>query len=82
MVDLKFATLELRDDKKAVMESVKRDGYTLEYASSRLQNDEEVALEAIKHRNEAWRFIPDELKDDKDFLEKVFSVNPCIRYCI
>ena len=43
---LRFASEELRDDKKVVLEAVKQDGRALRFASEKLCNDKDIQIAA------------------------------------
>jgi hypothetical protein len=45
---LEFASDILKNDKKFVLEAVKKCGYALWYVSDELRNDENIVLEAVK----------------------------------
>jgi hypothetical protein len=46
---LKYASLELQNNYKIVIEAVKNTGYALEHASCELQNNYKIVIEAVKN---------------------------------
>ena len=61
--------MELRGDKKVVMEAVKQNGWTLQHASKKLRGDKEVVLEAVKQNGWTLQFASEELRGDFGYPE-------------
>ncbi|CAD7972969.1 unnamed protein product [Amoebophrya sp. A25] len=73
---LQFISLELRDDKDAVLVAIKSTRYgrwpflyinsALKYAPTRLRNDREVVLAAVRAIAKPLQYASPELRDDRD----------------
>ena len=69
---LRYASVELKDDRQVVMEALKKDGCALQYASERLRNTERVVLAAIRQNKGALKYVGNKLKTNK-FVSKLVS---------
>ncbi len=55
---LKFeSSKELKSDKDYVLNSVKKDGLTIQFASAKLKKDKNIILEAVKNNGLAYEYI-------------------------
>jgi hypothetical protein len=73
--DLQYASAELRNDKKFVLEAVSRDGEALRFASLELRNDREVVLEAVSQIGGALFWASEELQNDEKFVLEAIKKN-------
>lgn len=86
---LKFASLNLRDNKEFVMPILTRIGMDIEYVSDRLKEDEDVVLASFSHqktsfsiggkedKNKLSFYTKDSLYDSPIFLKKDFIIKLC-----
>ncbi len=51
-------------DRRAIIEAIKRYGYTLRYASDEVKNDRDVVLDAVRQNGSALRYASNRLKDN------------------
>ena len=65
---LKYASMELRDDKDVVLSAVKKNGWSLSYASDRQADDKDIVLSAVKKYWGAWEAASPRLRKDKDVV--------------
>jgi hypothetical protein len=73
--------LELRNDRKFVLEMVKLRGVILRYVSEKLKNDREITIEAVKQDSYAIRWIADKFKNDREIaLEAVNQDGTALRW--
>jgi len=56
------------NNKREVLEAVKKWGGALEYASKELRNDKEVVLEAVKNWIWAFTYASEALRNNKEFM--------------
>jgi len=75
-IDIRYATNNLKKNKKFVLDAVKQNFYALKYASEDLRNDKQVVLEAVKYRGIALRYASRELKMDKDVVLEAVQNDP------
>jgi hypothetical protein len=74
VLQLDFASDQLKNDKDVVLEAVKQNDYALYYASEQLKNDKDIVLEAVKQDGDAIRYASDELQNDPIFRAKVYKI--------
>lgn len=78
---LKYASVELRQDKEVVLTAVQRYGYALQHASEQLQGDKDVVMLAVMQNGEALQFASEALQGDKDVvLEAVAEKGDALYY--
>lgn len=65
-VYLEKASVEIKNDKQAVLAAVKSYGQMLEYASENMKNDKEVVLAAVSHSIYAFSSASKQLQCDQD----------------
>ena len=71
----------VRDNRKIVLDAVKRHGEAIYYISDRLYDDEEIILESLKHNGRSLRKASDRLKDNVNIvLEAIKSTALSIEY--
>jgi len=66
--ELRFASDELRSNKRMILKAVKSTGLALNFASDELKNDKKVVMEAVKQDGIALVFASDELRDDDEVV--------------
>ena len=65
---LKYASLELQENKKVVLIAVSQYGSALEFASDKLRDDREVVLIAVSKDGLALEFASDKLRNDREVV--------------
>ena len=65
---LRFATLELRNDKDLVCLACEQNGLALQHASTSLQDDEDVVKAACQENGKALRFASSRLRNKKSIV--------------
>mmetsp|Transcript_10162 Transcript_10162/g.37822 ORF Transcript_10162/g.37822 Transcript_10162/m.37822 type:complete len:484 (-) Transcript_10162:83-1534(-) len=65
---LKYASKELRNNKRVVLESVKGFGKSLEYASEGLRADPLIVMEAVKVEGTSLQYASTSLKSNRDIV--------------
>jgi len=71
--ELRFASDELRSNKRMILKAVKLTGLSLNFASDELKNDKKVVMEAVKQDGIALVFASDELRDDDEVVEEAIK---------
>ena len=62
------------DDKKQILEAIKKDGLALRRASERLQDDKEVVLAAFKKSKLSFNFASRKLRSDCRFVLQLMMI--------
>jgi hypothetical protein len=63
------------EEKRAVLEMVKKNGRALEHVSDIFKKDKDVVLAAMNHNVWAFQYADESLKNDRDFLLEAIYVN-------
>lgn len=72
---LRYASDELRNDKKIVLAAVTTNGLALKDASEERQRDPEIVVAAVMQNDAAWQFVPSDAKRDKGFVLGCLKLN-------
>lgn len=75
---IKFASVNIRDNKEIVMSAVKESCFALVHASDRLKNDEDIILQSTKRRSGLYDYhlvFPETLLKNRDFVLKLIQSN-------
>ena len=72
---LKYASINLKNDKEFVLECVKQDGRSLKFASINLQNDKEIVLRAVKKDGLSLKYASINLRNNKEIVLKAIKQN-------
>lgn len=75
---IKFASVNIRDNKEIVMSAVKESCFALVHASDRLKNDEDIILQSTKRRSGLYDnhlVFPETLLKNRDFVLKLIQSN-------
>ena len=60
------------NNKKEVLEAVRKDGMSLEHASVELRADREVVMAAVNNDSWAFQFASEEIRNDREVAEEAF----------
>ena len=71
----KYASNELRSDRRWVREVIMQDWRALEFTSDELKNDREIVLSAVRQDGRAMAFASRELRNDKEVVTAVMQVH-------
>jgi hypothetical protein len=74
-MELRMASLEVRNDKDVVLEAVSLTPTSLQYASKELKNDKDVVTEAVRRDGVSFYYASDELKNDRDFILSLLDID-------
>lgn len=65
---IRFASPELRSDRRLVLEAVRQTGHALEYASLDLRHDRDVVMAAVRTSGLALQFAGEPLRKDREVV--------------
>jgi hypothetical protein len=77
---LAYASLELQNNYKIVMEAIKKNGDALRYASLELQNNYKIAIEAVKSCRWSLKYTSLELRNNYGIVMEAVK-NSGLKYC-
>ena len=72
---LRYASAELRGDRKVVMTAVKQNGRALRFASELLRGDREIVIEALKLKDFSLFGVSIGLRNDPEFMLETFKAS-------
>eukprot|EP01080_Neovahlkampfia_damariscottae_P009253 gene9253-1340_t len=63
-----YATEQMKDDKKLIIQAVNINPLILEYVSDRLKNDNDIYMTAFKKNSMSIKFLPEEYKSNEEII--------------
>lgn len=64
------------EDRRLILEGIRRDGISIGFASTALLQDRKLAREAVKRDAYALMYLPENLRDDKRLVRLAVSAKP------